>query len=58
MRFGWFRLWMSCYRVLLTSRKRMKLIFKLLSLLLVQFQLLLMPHTIHFNSTKKVFTMN
>jgi hypothetical protein len=49
---------MSCCRVLLTPSHRMKLIFNLLLLLLVQFLLVLMPHKIHFNSTNPVSIMN
>jgi hypothetical protein len=48
----------SISRDLLILQLRVKLIFKLLLLLSVLFQLLLMHHKIHFNSINPVFTMN
>jgi hypothetical protein len=45
-------------RDLLISQVKMKLIFNLLLLRLVLFQLLLMHHSIHFNFINRAFTMN
>lgn len=46
------------FRDTLISHLTMKMIFNLLSLLLVLFQLLLMHHKVHFNFTIRVFTMS